>query len=272
MRISFRGYLFLSIIAVPACSQQIWDIVRLSYFLSLAWNAGTDANISSSGKRHGIDQSSSLRSPLPHPSTSWPLVPLEVQISLSMTGRHSNQSQDSELPWVYLDLDRLRLPSNPFSSVQLADTSALTLNNLKVGAIYLHCYQCSWRVTKARNSGNYQNLLNYMFSPTDGANAAGLNYIRVPIGASDFSTNRMSFLRLPWFGTWCYLVYSLDDISGDTSFSNFDINKIPSYVFSVLRDIQSKNSHLKIHLLPWSPVSGILRISVVVSSPTMICI
>ena len=52
-----------------------------------------------------------------------------------------------------------------------------------------------------------------------------------------------------------YLVYSLDDVSGDTSFSNFNINNIPSYVFSVLRDIQSKNNLLKIHLVPWSPVS-----------------
>ena len=39
-----------------------------------------------------------------------------------------------------------------------------------------------------------------MFSPTDGANAAGLNYIRVPIGASDFSANRLSFLQFPPFG------------------------------------------------------------------------
>jgi len=69
-----------------------------------------------------------------------------------------------------------------------------------------------------------------------------------------------------------YLVYSLDDISGDTSFSNFNINKIPSYVFSVLRDIQSKNNLLKIHILPWSPASGILHISATVSSPVMVCI
>lgn len=50
-------------------------------------------------------------------------------------------------------------------------------------------------------------------------------------------------------------VYSLDDTSGDTSFSHFNINNIPSYVFSVLKDIQSTNSLIKIHILPWSPVS-----------------
>jgi len=76
-----------------------------------------------------------------------------------------------------------------------------------------------------------------MFTTTDGANAAGLNYIRIPLGASDFSSN----------------LYSLDDTSGDTSFSHFNINNIPSYVFSVLEDIQSTNSLIKIHILPWSP-------------------
>ncbi|KJA25268.1 glycoside hydrolase family 30 protein [Hypholoma sublateritium FD-334 SS-4] len=87
------------------------------------------------------------------------------------------------------------------------------------------------------NSANYWALLQSMFTTTDGANAAGLNYIRVPLGASDFSAN----------------LYSLDDTSGDTSFSHFNINNIPSYVFSVLKDIQSTNNLIKIHILPWSP-------------------
>nr|BAH80445.1 putative glycoside hydrolase family 30 protein [Lentinula edodes] len=54
----------------------------------------------------------------------------------------------------------------------LTDSAALILKNLKTA-----------------NSGNYWNLLNYMFNPTDGANAAGLSYVRVPIGASDFSAS-----------------------------------------------------------------------------------
>ncbi|KAF9485722.1 glycoside hydrolase [Pholiota conissans] len=102
----------------------------------------------------------------------------------------------------------------------LTDTSATTLNNLKT-----------------KNSVNYWKLLQYMFTTTDGANAAGLNYIRIPLGASDFSAS----------------LYSLDDTNGDTSFSNFNINNVPASVFSVLKDIQSTNSLIKIHLLPWSP-------------------
>ncbi|KAH7880212.1 glycoside hydrolase superfamily [Lentinula edodes] len=103
----------------------------------------------------------------------------------------------------------------------LTDSAALILKNLKTA-----------------NSGNYWNLLNYMFNPTDGANAAGLSYVRVPIGASDFSAS----------------VYSLDDSNGDTSFHSFNINRAPAYLFEVLRDIQTINDLLKVvHVLPWSP-------------------
>ena len=50
-------------------------------------------------------------------------------------------------------------------------------------------------------------------------------------------------------------MYSLDDVSGDTSLTSFNINNAPSYLFSVINDIQGINPYLKVHLLPWSPVS-----------------
>ncbi|KAJ7432031.1 glucan endo-1,6-beta-glucosidase [Mycena galericulata] len=100
------------------------------------------------------------------------------------------------------------------------DSSAVTLNNLK-----------------STNSGNYWNVLQ-LFNSEDGADAAGLSYLRVPIGASDFSAN----------------AYSLDDVDGDTSFSNFNVNNAPSWVFSVIADILSVNPSLKVvHIVPWSP-------------------
>ncbi|KAI0369367.1 glycoside hydrolase [Pilatotrama ljubarskyi] len=102
----------------------------------------------------------------------------------------------------------------------LTDSSALILNNLK-----------------SQNSNNYWSILNTLFDPTDGADAAGLSYIRVPLGASDFSAN----------------VYSFDDVSGDTTLTNFNINNAPSYLFSVINDIRGINPYLKIHILPWSP-------------------
>lgn len=65
-----------------------------------------------------------------------------------------------------------------------------------------------------------------------------MNYIRVPLGASDFSPR----------------VYSYDDQNLDISLSNFSIDAAPSEVFSTLHDIQAINKQLKIHLVPWSPV------------------
>ncbi|KAK0473000.1 glycoside hydrolase family 30 protein [Armillaria novae-zelandiae] len=90
---------------------------------------------------------------------------------------------------------------------------------------------------KGKNSNNYWNLLRQSFDMTDGANAAGLSYIRVALGATDFSAS----------------VYSYDDSSSDNILSNFYVNNAPWYLFSVLRDILSVNSRLMVHLVPWSP-------------------
>lgn len=76
-------------------------------------------------------------------------------------------------------------------TLHVADSAAELLNNLKT-----------------QNSNNYWALLNYLFNrksivvsmyafrrlnhrrlATDGDNAAGLSYLRVPLGASDFSAN-----------------------------------------------------------------------------------
>lgn len=102
----------------------------------------------------------------------------------------------------------------------LTDSAALTLNNLK-----------------SRNADNYWSLLGYTFDKSDSQEAAGLSWLRIPIGASDFSAN----------------VYSLDDTAGDTSFNNFNIDRAPSYLFSVLKDILSINPDVKVNILPWSP-------------------
>ncbi|KAI0345963.1 glycoside hydrolase [Trametopsis cervina] len=102
----------------------------------------------------------------------------------------------------------------------LTDSSAQLMSNLKNA-----------------NSANYWSLLGYLFDPTDGKSAAGLSYLRVPIGASDFAAK----------------VYSLDDTSGDTSLSKFNIDAAPSYLYNTIKDILSINPALKVHLLPWSP-------------------
>lgn len=55
------------------------------------------------------------------------------------------------------------------------------------------------------------------------------------------------------------LEYSLDDTSGDTSFNSFNIDRAPSYLFSVLQDIKAINSNIKAHIVPWSPVIDIVQ-------------
>ncbi|EIN08490.1 glycoside hydrolase [Punctularia strigosozonata HHB-11173 SS5] len=103
----------------------------------------------------------------------------------------------------------------------LTDSAATTLNGLK-----------------SSNAGNYNTLLNKLFDATD-ANFenAGLSYLRIPLGASDFSAS----------------IYSYDDTEGDTSLSKFTIDAAPSEVFSVVSDIMAINSAIKVHFVPWSP-------------------
>ncbi|KAF8736263.1 hypothetical protein AX14_000575 [Amanita brunnescens Koide BX004] len=100
------------------------------------------------------------------------------------------------------------------------DSSAFILNNLK-----------------GSNRNNYWELLNYMFNNKYTANSAGLSYIRIPIGASDFSQK----------------LYSLDDVNGDMELSHFNIDNAPSCLFDLVSDILSINNRVKIHIVPWSP-------------------
>jgi hypothetical protein len=110
-----------------------------------------------------------------------------------------------------------------------------------------------------QNLTNYNNLLHQMFDPTDGAATGALNYIRIPIGASDFSANgEHTFFTHSWLCQPLTIipgnaVYSWDDSAGDTRFNSFSV-EAPSYVWTVLGDIVAINNLVKIHLCPWSPV------------------
>lgn len=48
-------------------------------------------------------------------------------------------------------------------------------------------------------------------------------------------------------------MYTYDDAWQDTSLSQFNINKAPAEVFTVLNDIKGINPYIKVHLEPWSP-------------------
>ncbi|KAJ3892361.1 glucan endo-1,6-beta-glucosidase [Lentinula edodes] len=109
----------------------------------------------------------------------------------------------------------------------MTDSAALAMNNLK------SLFSYSRSDIQNADSAAYNKLLKDSFT-TEGA---ALNYLRVPIGASDFSSSS----------------YSLDDTSGDTSFTSFNISSAPAYLFSTLADIYAVNPNVKIHILPWSP-------------------
>ncbi|THH04832.1 hypothetical protein EW145_g5236 [Phellinidium pouzarii] len=127
----------------------------------------------------------------------------------------------------------------------LTDSSAQLLANLKVeqfsglkilrttGVSLVIPFHVKLEVSLCVN----ESVLIVDFIATDGANAAGLSYLRVPLGASDFSAD----------------LYSYDDTNSDTSFNNFNINAAPSSVFEIIKDIQSINNLLRVHILPWSP-------------------
>jgi len=84
-------------------------------------------------------------------------------------------------------------------------------------------------------------LLKYLFDTTDGANAAGLSYMRIPLGASDFSPRGRSdpVINVILLDDIWRLEYSFDDVDEDREMSGFRMNNAPPYLFSVLQDIQS---------------------------------
>ncbi|KAL5522943.1 hypothetical protein ACEPAF_1210 [Sanghuangporus sanghuang] len=101
----------------------------------------------------------------------------------------------------------------------LTDASAYILNKLK-----------------GKDAGAYAALLKSMFDATPGAHSASINYVRVAIGASDFSPKDYSFID-----------------EKDPNLSSFSVDVAPSYLYSTLEDIKVVNKNIRIHLVPWSP-------------------
>ncbi|PPR01864.1 hypothetical protein CVT24_001345 [Panaeolus cyanescens] len=161
--------------------------------------------------------------------TTWDRSKLFTSLGLSSPINFANPGPIGDADIVIKDGTKYQSIAGFGASLTFEQSEGMHFSNFARDTVHL--------VYQSKNSGNYNKLLNYLFNPGYGENAAGLNFIRIPIGASDFSASQ----------------YSLDDTSGDTSFNNFNINKIPSNVFSVLRDIKSYNSNLKLQLVPWSP-------------------
>lgn len=104
----------------------------LSAFGSFPLSAAADHVTSPrSGKRRGIGQSCSHRWHRHLPLTSSLRDPLAVQTLLSTMARYINPLRDSAVHWVIPNVFIASWLMLTFAMCMIADTSALTLNNLK---------------------------------------------------------------------------------------------------------------------------------------------
>ncbi|HVO71011.1 MAG TPA: glycoside hydrolase family 30 beta sandwich domain-containing protein [Aggregatilineaceae bacterium] len=101
----------------------------------------------------------------------------------------------------------------------------------------------AWVLTSYLTAGAREQLLQELFTPTDGI---GLGYLRVPIGASDFALYH----------------YTYDDMPNgqrDPDLRHFSIAHDEAYILPILRRVRAINPHLKIMASPWSPPGWMKR-------------
>jgi len=99
----------------------------------------------------------------------------------------------------------------------------------------------AWVITHDLTMAQRADLMAKLFSPTDGI---GLNYVRVPMGSSDF-TSPASDPRN----------YTYDDLPAgqtDPNLDNFSIGHDRPYIIPVLLQAKSLNPDFKIMATPWS--------------------
>jgi glucosylceramidase len=97
----------------------------------------------------------------------------------------------------------------------------------------------AWLISNKLSAANHTQLMNALFSPTNGI---GMSWVRVPMGASDFSATAQP--------------YSYDDMpSGQTdpTLSRFSISHDLAYIIPDLKEAAQLNPSLKLMANPWSP-------------------
>jgi glucosylceramidase len=96
----------------------------------------------------------------------------------------------------------------------------------------------AWLIYDELSTGTRARLMNALF----GASGIHLNFVRVPIGGSDFTANG--------------LPYSYDDLAPgqvDPSLGRFSIAHDLAYVVPALQQMLSLNRHIELLAEPWSP-------------------
>jgi glucosylceramidase len=84
------------------------------------------------------------------------------------------------------------------------------------------------------NSPQRNAIMSQLFDPNSGA---GLNFLRQPIAASDYSRS----------------TYSYDDTAGDTSLSHFSVAHDNAYILPILQQAKQLNPATTVMGTPWSP-------------------
>lgn len=96
----------------------------------------------------------------------------------------------------------------------------------------------AWLIHDNLSTSQQATLMQNLFSPTQGI---GLSFVRIPMGASDFSLNGP---------------YSYDDLPAgqtDPNLNTFSINHDLGYIIPVLQQAHALNPNLKFMANPWSP-------------------
>ncbi|HET9073760.1 MAG TPA: glycoside hydrolase family 30 beta sandwich domain-containing protein [Solirubrobacteraceae bacterium] len=96
----------------------------------------------------------------------------------------------------------------------------------------------TWLIHNALGPGGRRNVLDQLFSPTDGL---GLNFVRVPIGASDFTAAGQP--------------YTYDDVApgqSDPSLTDFSIAHDLAYVIPTLQQMLKANPSIDIMSTEWT--------------------
>ncbi|QUQ72507.1 RICIN domain-containing protein [Kutzneria sp. CA-103260] len=88
----------------------------------------------------------------------------------------------------------------------------------------------AWNIS---NSSARNSIMTSLFSPTGGI---GLDWLRQPLGASDFSRS----------------FYSYDDGAADPSLSRFSVAHDQSYILPLITQAKSLNPGLSVMVVPWS--------------------
>lgn len=149
--------------------------------------------------------------------------------------------------WLTTSDGRNQLTAQPdltfTSDSQNADSSTITVNEHQqfqqmdgFGAAVTD--SSAWLMYTRMSTSQRNDLMQRLFDP---ANGIGISFVRIPMGASDFSVNGP---------------YSYDDLppgQTDPTLAKFSINHDTAYILPILKQALALNPSLKFMANPWSP-------------------